>query len=537
MGIAAAEAARTTFHVGDSLRLQLKRTPNPGDCILKPTSESMTRLLRRLTLTGVASCLSWAMLGSSLYAQSATPAASPTPSAPTPTLEQRVAGLEAYITNGDPTAPLKDKDGNIPKDLTMATVGTPGPGHNGWMMTSSALVLFMTLPGLALFYGGLVRKKNVLSVLAQCLGTTGLVTVLWWAFGYSLVFGKNFNNPFLGGSEYFFLQGVNSVPNGDYGYWVSQNVYAMYQLMFAIITPALIVGAIAERMKYWAIMAFIGIWMFLVYFPMAHMVWGITGFMNGIWNPTSGIKAIDFAGGTVVHMTSGWSALILCLILGPRLGFNKEPMPPHSMVLCMVGTGMLWVGWYGFNAGSAVAADVVSSNAFMATTLATAIGSLTWALIEKIFRGKASVLGYCSGAVAGLVVITPACGFVNATGAVIIGVLAGAIPYMTVSLMKPKLKYDDALDTFGVHAVGGTMGAILTGLLATKEVNANLKDDLLASLFRSQLTAVALTIVLACVATAVIALALKGVMGLRASPEVESTGLDISEHGEEAYII
>ena len=477
------------------------------------------------------------MLGSTLYAQSATPAPSPASSAPTPTLEQRVAGLEAYVTNGDPTAPLKDKDGNIPKDLTMATVGTPGPGHNGWMMTSSALVLFMTLPGLALFYGGLVRKKNALSVLAQCLGTTGLVTVLWWAFGYSLVFGKNFNNPFFGGSEYFFLQGVNSVPNSDYGYWVSQNVYAMYQLMFAIITPALIVGAIAERMKYWAIMTFIGIWMFLVYFPMAHMVWGITGFMNGIWNANSTIKAIDFAGGTVVHMTSGWSALILCLILGPRLGFNKEPMPPHSMVLCMIGTGMLWVGWYGFNAGSAVAADVISSNAFMATTLATAIGSLTWALIEKIFRGKASVLGYCSGAVAGLVVITPACGFVNATGAVIIGVLAGAIPYLAVSILKPKLKYDDALDTFGVHAVGGTMGALLTGLLATKEVNGNLKDDLLASLFRSQLAAVGLTIVLACVATAVIALAIKAVLGLRASPEVESTGLDISEHGEEAYII
>jgi ammonium transporter, Amt family len=497
----------------------------------------MTRLLRILTVTGVASCLSWAMLGSPLYAQSATPAAAATPAPPTPSLEQRVAGLEAYVTNGDPTAPLKDKDGNIPKDLTMATVGTPGPGHNGWMMTSSALVLFMTLPGLALFYGGLVRKKNVLSVLAQCLGTTGLVTVLWWAFGYSLVFGKNFNNPFFGGSEYFFLQGVNSVPNADYGYWVSQNVYAMYQLMFAIITPALIVGAIAERMKYWAIMTFIAVWMFVVYFPMAHMVWGITGFMNGIWNPTAGIKAIDFAGGTVVHMTSGWSALILCLILGPRLGFNKEPMPPHSMVLCMIGTGMLWVGWYGFNAGSAVAADVISSNAFMATTLATAVGSLTWALIEKIFRGKASVLGYCSGAVAGLVVITPACGFVNATGAVIIGVLAGAIPYTTVSLLKPKLKYDDALDTFGVHAVGGTMGAILTGLLATKEVNANLKDDLLASLFRSQLMAVVLTIVLACLATTIIALALKAVMGLRASPEVESTGLDISEHGEEAYII
>jgi Amt family ammonium transporter len=403
-------------------------------------------------------------------------------------------------------------------------------------MTSSALVLFMTLPGLALFYGGLVRKKNALSVLAQCLGIAGLVTILWWAFGYSLVFGKNFNNPFFGGSEYFFLNGVNSVPNTDYSYWVSQNVYAMYQLMFAIITPALIIGAIAERMKYTAVLIFIGFWMFLVYFPMAHMVWGITGFMDGIWNSASGIKAIDFAGGTVVHMTSGWSALILCLILGPRLGFKKEPMPPHSMVLCMIGTGMLWVGWYGFNAGSAVAADGIAANAFMATTLATAIAAFTWATIEKIFRGKASVLGYCSGAVAGLVVITPACGFVNSTGAVIIGVLAAAIPYLAVSVLKPALNYDDALDTFGVHAVGGTLGALLTGLLATKEVNSNLKDELLASLFKSQVFAVIVTLVLSVVATAVIAYALRGTIGLRATAEVETTGLDVSEHGEEAYI-
>ena len=496
----------------------------------------MTRLLRILTVTGMASCLLWSMLGSPLYAQSATPGPSPTPNAPTPTLEQRVAGLEAYVTNGDPTAPLKDKDGNIPKDLTMATVGTPGPGHNGWMMTSSALVLFMTLPGLALFYGGLVRKKNVLSVLAQCLGTTGLVTVLWWAFGYSLVFGKNFNNPFFGGSEYFFLQGVNSVPNTDYGYWVSQNVYAMYQLMFAIITPALIVGAIAERMKYWAILSFLGVWMFLVYFPMAHMVWGITGFMNGIWNANSTIKAIDFAGGTVVHMTSGWSSLILCLLLGPRLGFKKEPMPPHSMVLCMVGTSMLWVGWYGFNAGSAVGADVISANAFTTTTLATAVGAFTWGLMEKILRGKASVLGFCSGAVAGLVVITPACGFVNPTGAVIIGILAAVLPYFAVSALKPALGFDDALDTFGIHAIGGTLGALLTGILATKEVNANLKDPLLSSLFFSQVKAVILTIVLATVMSFVIGSVVKLVMGLRAPPEVETSGLDLAEHGEEAYI-
>jgi ammonium transporter, Amt family len=471
-----------------------------------------------------------------LLAQNASPSPSPaaatTPTAPSPspTLEQRVAGLEAYLTNGDPTAPLKDKDGNVPKDLTTPSVGTSGPGHNAWMMTSSALVLFMTLPGLALFYGGLVRRKNVLSVLAQCLGIAGLVTILWWAFGYSLVFGKNFNNPFLGGSEFFFLSGVNSVPNTDYSYWVSQNVYSMYQLMFAIITPALIIGAVAERMKYSAVL------LFIVYFPMAHMVWGISGFMDGIWNSASIIKAIDFAGGTVVHMTSGWSALILCLILGPRLGFKKEPMPPHSMVLCLIGTGMLWVGWYGFNAGSAVAADGIAANAFMTTTLATAIAAFTWATIEKIFRGKASVLGYCSGAVAGLVVITPACGFVNSTGAVIIGVLAAAIPYLAVSVLKPALNYDDALDTFGVHAVGGTLGALLTGLLATKEVNSNLKDELLASLFKSQVFAVIVTLILSTVATAAIAYALKGTIGLRATPEIETAGLDVSEHGEEAYI-
>jgi Amt family ammonium transporter len=473
------------------------------------------------------------MLVSPLCAQQAavTPSA-----AATPTLEQRVAGLEAYLTSGDPTVPLKGKDGNIPNGLTTPSVGTPGPGHNAWMMTSSALVLFMTLPGLALFYGGLVRKKNALSVLAQCLGITGLVTILWWAFGYSLVFGKNFNNPFYGGSEYFFFNGVTSAPNTDYAYWVSQNVYAMFQLMFAIITPALIVGAIAERMKYTTLLIFIGCWMFLVYFPMAHMDWGITGFMNGIWNSSSTIKAIDFAGGTVVHMTSGWSALVLCLILGPRLGFKKEPMPPHSMVLCMVGTGMLWVGWYGFNAGSAVAADVIAANAFMTTTITTATASFTWGIIEKIFRGKASVLGFCSGAVAGLVVITPACGFVNATGAVILGVAAAVLPYLAVSKLKAAFGYDDALDTFGVHGIGGTTGALGTGLLATKAVNSNLKDELLTPLFLSQCAEVVVTLILSTVATAVIALVLRGLIGLRPSLDVETAGLDLSEHGEEAYI-
>jgi len=464
-----------------------------------------------------------------LRAQEAAPAeAAPTAVVAEPTVEQRLADLEAYVNNGARTADVASK------------VAGPGPGHNAWMMTSAALVLFMTLPGLALFYGGLVRRKNVLSVLAQCLGCAGLVTILWWAFGYSWVFGKSFDSAFLGGSEYYFLKGVDSMPNGDYSYWVSQNVFSMYQMMFAIITPALIVGAVAERMKFTAIMTFIGIWMLVVYFPLAHMVWGVNGYMNGVWNASAGIKAIDFAGGTVVHMSSGWSALILCVILGKRLGFGKESFAPHSMVLCMVGTGMLWVGWYGFNAGSAVAADGVAASAFMTTTLAAAVGSAVWAGLEFILKKHASILGFCSGAVAGLVVITPAAGFVNATGAIIIGVLAGVIPFIFVVKLKSVFGYDDALDTFGVHAVGGTLGALLTGFLATHEVNGNLainlKDIVGHSLWIEQLKAIGLTLVLSVVATLVIALILKATLGLRPAPEVESAGLDTSEHGEEGYI-
>jgi ammonium transporter, Amt family len=493
-------------------------------------------------------------LSSTANAQdAAVPAAT---AAPTPTQEQRIAALEAYVGNGDPTASLKvgpkDADGNatIPEGLTTPAVGVPGPGHNAWMMTSTALVLFMTLPGLALFYGGLVRRKNVLSVCAQCLGCAGLVTILWWAFGYSLVFGKSFNSPYLGGSEFFFLKGVNSTPNSDYAYWVSQNVFSMYQMMFAIITPALIVGAIAERMKFISIMAFITIWMFAIYFPMAHMVWGINGLMNGVWNSAAAIHAIDFAGGTVVHMTSGWSALVLCLMLGKRHGFGKEKMSPHSMVLCMVGTGMLWVGWYGFNAGSAVAADGVAANAFMTTTLAAGTAGFIWAAVEWLHKGQPSILGFCSGIVAGLVVITPACGFVDATGAMAIGLLAAVVPYIFVVFVKAKFGYDDALDTFGVHAVGGTLGAIMTGILAVRptldsgEVNplsvnanlaTNLKDIVGKTLLSEQLKAVAFTLVLSIIGTIVIGLIVKLVLGLRPTVEVETAGLDISEHGEEGY--
>ncbi len=464
-----------------------------------------------------------------------------------PTLEQRIAGLEAYINNLDPTA--KDSAGNPVK---IATMEVAGPGHNAWLMISTALVLFMTLPGLALFYGGLVRRKNVLSVVAQCFACAGLVTILWVVVGYTLVFGEHSADTtapvpwLLGSMKHFLMEGVSGAPDTGYCYWVSESVFAMFQLMFAIITPALIVGAIAERMKFTAIMLFITLWMFLVYFPLAHMVWGFDGLMNGVWNSGAKIRAIDFAGGTVVHMSSGWSALVLCLILGPRKGFGRSSMPPHSMVLCAIGTGMLWVGWYGFNAGSALASDAIAANAFTTTTIAAAVASFVWPLIEFIKNGKPSILGFCSGAVAGLVVVTPACGFIDIKGALIIGVAAGIVPYLFCTVVKRAMKYDDALDTFGVHAAGGTLGALLSGLLASKSVNTNLAgayatDNGLSAIIDSnllwleQLKAMGLTIALSVLATIVIANIVKATVGLRPTEEVEDIGLDVSEHGEVGY--
>jgi Amt family ammonium transporter len=392
----------------------------------------------------------------------------------------------------------------------------------------------MTLPGLALFYGGLVRKKNVLSVLAQCLGIACMVTPLWWLCGYSLSFGAGASSAFIGDMSNAMFKGVEPGVVGAGYYWISDSMWSMFQLTFAIITPALIVGAIAERMKFTAVMAFVLIWMFAVYFPFAHMVWSTVGFMCGPLNANAGIKAIDFAGGTVVHMTSGWSALVLCLILGKRLGFGKEQMAPHSMVLCMVGTGMLWVGWYGFNAGSALGADAIASNAFVTTTLAAATAGLAWAAIEWIFKGKPSVLGFCSGIVAGLVVITPGAGFVTATSSIIMGVLAGVVPFLAVTYLKKMLGFDDALDTFGIHGVGGTLGAILTGIFADEKVN-SVVGPLKEGLLMEQFKAVGLTIVWSVVATAIIAYVIKAVIGLRPSPEDESTGLDLAEHGESGY--
>ena len=465
-------------------------------------------------------------------------AAEAPPAKTDPTIDQRVADLEAYVNNvarGADAADAKVK----------SNVSGAGPGHNAFQMVCAALVLFMTLPGLFLFYGGLVRKKNVLSVVAQCFGIAGMVTIMWWAFGYSFVFGDG-SSPWIGSfSKFAFLAGVDSNPNTNYSYWVSQNVFSMYQLMFAIITPALIIGAIAERMKFSAVLAFVALWMVVVYFPLAHAVWGIDGAMNGVWNAKASIKAIDFAGGTVVHMSSGWSALVLCLILGPRLGFGKTNMAPHGMLMCAIGTGMLWVGWYGFNAGSAVAADGVAANAFTTTTNAAAVASFVWPMVEWLVKGKPSILGFCSGAVAGLVVITPACGFVNMTGAVVIGVLAGIVPFLACAYLKPLLKYDDALDTFGVHAIGGTLGALLTGFLATADVNSNLTGDPAKAnglaklvgngLWLEQLKAMGITIVLSVVATVVIAYIVKAVIGLRPTEENETVGLDLTDHGEEGY--
>lgn len=449
----------------------------------------------------------------------------PAPAAATasPSLEERVADIEASMNN----VARPEKAGDA-KSL----VPGPGPGANAWQMVSTALVLFMTLPGLALFYGGLVRRKNVLSVLAQCLGIACMVTPLWWLCGYSLSFGAG--NSFIGDFSNAMFKGVEPGNTGAGAPWISDSIWAMFQLTFAIITPALIIGAIAERMKFAAIMAFVLIWMFAVYFPFAHMVWGGTGFMSGLLNTNAGIKAIDFAGGTVVHMTSGWSALLLCIMLGKRRRSGMESMAPHSMVLCMVGTGMLWVGWYGFNAGSALGADAIASNAFTTTTLCAAMGGLCWAASEWLIKGKPSVLGFCSGIVGGLVVITPACGFVTTGSAMIMGILAGVVPFLAVDFLKKKIGYDDALDTFGVHGVGGTMGAILTGVFASETANPNLAGHL-DGLLVEQLKACALTIVWSLAATYVITLIVKAVIGLRPSAEDEELGLDLAEHGEQGY--
>jgi ammonium transporter, Amt family len=422
-------------------------------------------------------------------------------------------------------------------DLDKATKSAQMSGDNAWMLTSAALVLMMTGPGLALFYSGLVRRKNVLGTMMHSFILMGVVTILWAVVGYSLAFAEG--TPFIGSLKYALLNGVGADPNPDYGATIPHQTYMVYQLMFAIITPALISGAFAERMKFSAMLLFMTLWSLIVYFPMAHMVWGKGGFLNGTLGGV--VPAWDFAGGTVVHVTSGVSALVCALYMGKRLGFPNESMRPHNLVLSVIGACLLWVGWFGFNAGSAVNAGPLATSAFVATHFATAAAALSWMFAEWMLSGKPSVLGAISGAVAGLVAITPASGFVKPMPAIVIGLIAGVICYLMVSKVKQKFGYDDSLDVFGVHGVGGTTGALLTGVFATKEINdlrmgkpMGLVDGDPGQVL-NQALAVAIAWVLGIVGTLIILKICDAVFGVRVKAEDETEGLDLSMHGEEGY--
>lgn len=410
-------------------------------------------------------------------------------------------------------------------------------GDNAWMLTSAALVLMMTGPGLALFYGGLVRRKNVLGTMMHSFLMMGLITVLWAVVGYSLAFGEG--SSFIGDMRYLMLNGVGAAPSA-YAATIPHSTFMVYQLMFAIITPALISGAFAERIKFTGMMLFMALWALIVYFPMAHMVWGIGGLLNATGNQ---IPCLDFAGGTVVHITSGFSALVCALYLGKRKGFGTEAMKPHSLVLSCVGACMLWVGWFGFNAGSALAAGGLASSAFVATHFAAAAAALSWMAAEWVKHGKPSMLGGISGCVAGLVAVTPAAGFVKPGPALIIGLIAGIFCFLMVSAVKNMFGYDDSLDAFGVHGAGGTLGAILTGVFATKEINALFGDKGMGLLegnggqVVNQLIGVGIAIGLGVVGTFIILKIVDMTVGVRATGEEEIEGLDLSMHGEEGYSV
>lgn len=453
-----------------------------------------------------------------------------------PTLDERLAKVETNVS-----------------DAALA-------GHNAWMLTSSALVLFMTAPGLAMFYSGLVRKKNVLGVMMQCIFLMGLMTVIWGTYGYSLAFGGT--EKYIGNADYLFMRGVerhydaatNSVVtpmfNEGQPFQIPRLTHMLFQGMFFIITPALICGAFAERMKFSTMVVFMILWGTIVYIPLAHWVWGggILAFVplkeGSTGNGLAG-GALDFAGGTVVHISSGVSALICALVMGKRLGYGSEPMPPHNLTYTVLGAGMLWVGWFGFNAGSELASDGLASSAFCVTHFAAAAGALSWAAMEWIIRGKPSVLGAASGLVAGLVCITPASGYVQPMPAIAMGVAVGIVCFLACTKLKSTFGYDDSLDAFGVHGVGGTLGAILTGVFATVQVcdTALVSDgkpvgliDGRTQLLVGQLVAVAITWLLAIVATFILLKVLDATMGLRVKRDQEMQGLDVSQHGEEGYI-
>jgi Amt family ammonium transporter len=428
------------------------------------------------------------------------------------------------------------------KAAQISSANAQTSGDNAWMLVSAALVLLMTGPGLALFYGGLVRRKNILGTMMQSFAMMGMVTILWAIVGYSLAFGRG--NAFIGGLEHAFLRGVSLSPNPDYAKTIPEQTYMIYQLMFAIITPALIAGAFAERMKFSAMALFLCLWSLLVYSPMAHMVWGVGGLLNASGEH---IPSLDFAGGTVVHVTSGVSALVTALYLGKRIGYPKTAMPPHSMVLSFIGACLLWVGWFGFNAGSALNSGPLATSAFINTHFAAATAALGWTIAEWIHNGKPTALGAISGAVAGLVAITPASGYVQPMSALLIGFLAGLFCFFMVFQVKAKFRYDDSLDAFGVHGAGGTLGALLTGIFAVSIINPAFGSDASGKALptgvldghwmqvMNQLAGVAIAWGISAVGTIVLLFVVDKIVGLRVSPEDEHAGLDLSQHGEEAY--
>jgi ammonium transporter, Amt family len=463
-----------------------------------------TKLIPLLALCALGVC------AQSAWAQADTPAAAPAATSAAATATPAAADDKA-------TAPAPTEPQLVGTDKISA-------GDTAWMLTSTALVLMMTIPGLALFYGGMVRKKNILATVMQSFAITCLVTLLWWVVGYSWAFTPG-RSPYLGGASRFLMHGMTFMKDdgkltvSHLALTIPETVYAMFQLTFAIITPALIAGAFADRMKFSAMLAFMTLWSLIVYAPIAHWVWEPSG-----WLAVKGV--LDYAGGTVVHINAGIAGLVSCLVLGKRLGYGKDPMPPHNLTLTMIGASLLWVGWFGFNAGSAVAADGRAGMAMAATQIATAAAAMSWMFVEWFAKGKPSVLGIASGAVAGLVAITPASGFVGPSASVVIGIAAGVVCFFAATTLKRALGYDDSLDAFGVHCIGGIVGALLTGVFASKEI-AGVDGSVI-----TQLWGVGTTLIYGGVMSFIILKLIDMTIGLRVSEDQEREGLDISLHGE-----
>jgi len=502
------------LHGGASLIAKANEKRRIDAPIHSPSENSMKRM-------GIACCTVLALVLLAVPLQAQQPPASP-------------ATASASVSSPEVPQSVTDKLGQLEQKVTAAQYSA----DNAWMLVSAALVLMMTGPGLALFYGGLVRQKNVLAIMMQSFLLMALITVLWALVGYSLCFGGN--GPFIGNFQMALLRGVGALPNPDYAGTIPQTTFMVYQLMFAIITPALITGATAERMKFSGTVLFMTLWFLLVYAPMAHMVWGKGGFLNAALGGK--FPTLDFAGGTVVHITSGVSALICALYMGKRAGYPKQPMPPHSLVLSFTGACLLWVGWFGFNAGSALASNGLASSAFVATHFGAAAAAVGWSLAEWIKNGRPSALGAISGAVAGLVAITPAAGFVAPFPALAIGFTAGIVCFWMVTRFKAMFGYDDALDAFGVHGAGGTIGALLTGVFAQMVINPIFGDGKAVGgldghwgQVGNQLVGVLIAWGLAIVGTIIILKVVDVITGVRVPEEHELEGLDITQHGEEAY--